>query len=103
MWFPIVAWIVLLIAAAFFAGATLDLDPAQISTHFSALPGPQRFALGAIIFTTISLIVICRANVQSLTPKQVTARTPQGSPTGDFGCAWIAERVRRGGPESRRQ
>ena len=56
MWFPIVAWIVLLIAAAFFAGATLDLDPAQISTHFSALPGPQRFALGAIIFTTISLI-----------------------------------------------
>jgi chromosome segregation ATPase len=56
MWFPIVAWIVLLIASAFFAGATLDLDPAQISFHFTALPGPQRFALGAIIFTTLSLI-----------------------------------------------
>jgi chromosome segregation ATPase len=56
MWFPIVAWIVLLSASAFFAGATLNLDPAQISIHFSALPGPQRFALGAIIFTTLSLI-----------------------------------------------
>ena len=56
MWFPIVAWTVLLIASAFFAGATLDLNPAQISIHFSALPGPQRFALGAIIFTTLSLI-----------------------------------------------
>jgi hypothetical protein len=56
MWFPIVAWIVLLVASAFFAGATLDLSPAQISIHFSALPGPQRFALGAIIFTTLSLI-----------------------------------------------
>jgi chromosome segregation ATPase len=56
MWFPIVAWIALLIASAFFAGATLDLDPAQISIHFSALPGPQRFALAAILFTTLSLI-----------------------------------------------
>ncbi len=56
MWFPIVAWIVLVCAAAFFAGATLDLDPAQISIHFAALPAPQRFALGAIIFTTLSLI-----------------------------------------------
>ena len=56
MWFSIVAWMVLVIAAAFFAGATLDLDPAQISIHFAALPGPQRFALGAIIFTTLSLI-----------------------------------------------
>jgi hypothetical protein len=56
MWFPIAAWIALLIAAAFFAGATLDLDPAQISIHFAALPGPQRFALGAILFTTLSLI-----------------------------------------------
>ena len=55
MWFPIVAWIVLVSASAFFAGATLDLDPAQISIHFAALPGPQRFALGAIIFTTLSL------------------------------------------------
>ena len=56
MWFPIVAWIVLVGAAAFFAGATLKLDPAQISIQFAALPGPQRFALGAIIFTTLSLI-----------------------------------------------
>lgn len=56
MWFSIVAWIVLVGAAAFFAGATLDLNPAQIAIHFSALPGPQRFALGAIIFTTLSLI-----------------------------------------------
>jgi DNA repair exonuclease SbcCD ATPase subunit len=56
MWFPIIAWIALLIASAFFAGATLDLDPAQISIHFSALPGPQRFALAAILFTTLSLI-----------------------------------------------
>jgi hypothetical protein len=56
MWFPIIAWIVLLIASAFFAGATLDLDPAQISIHFSALPGPQRFALAAILFTALSLI-----------------------------------------------
>jgi DNA repair exonuclease SbcCD ATPase subunit len=56
MWFPIVAWIVLVSAAAFFAGATLNLDPAQISIHFAALPAPQRFALGAILFTTLSLI-----------------------------------------------
>jgi DNA repair exonuclease SbcCD ATPase subunit len=56
MWFPIVAWMVLLIASAFFAGATLDLNPPQISLHFAALPGPQRFALGAIIFTTLLLI-----------------------------------------------
>jgi DNA repair exonuclease SbcCD ATPase subunit len=56
MWFPIIAWIVLLIASAFFAGATLDLDPTQISIHFSALPGPQRFALAAILFTALSLI-----------------------------------------------
>ncbi len=56
MWFPIVAWIVLVSAAAFFAGATLELDPAQITVHFAALPGPQRFALGAILFTTLSLI-----------------------------------------------
>jgi chromosome segregation ATPase len=56
MWFPVVAWIVLLSASAFFAGSTLDLNPAQISIHFSALPGPQRFALAAIIFTTLSLI-----------------------------------------------
>jgi DNA repair exonuclease SbcCD ATPase subunit len=56
MWFPIVAWIALLIAAAFFAGATLDLDPAQVAIHFKALPGSQRFALGAILFTALSLI-----------------------------------------------
>ncbi len=56
MWFPIVAWIVLVSAAAFFAGATLDLNPSQASVHFAALPGPQRFALGAILFTTLSLI-----------------------------------------------
>ena len=52
MWFPIVAWIVLLSASAFFLHATLGLDLAQIS----ALPGPQRFAIGAIMFTTLSLI-----------------------------------------------
>ncbi|THD68524.1 MAG: hypothetical protein E7813_10285 [Bradyrhizobium sp.] len=56
MWFQIVAWIALLIASAFFAGATLDLDPTQISIHFSTLPGPQRFALATILFTTLSLI-----------------------------------------------
>jgi chromosome segregation ATPase len=46
----------LVCAAAFFAGTTLDLDPAQISLHFAALPGPQRFALAAIIFATLSLM-----------------------------------------------
>lgn len=56
MWFPIVAWIVLVSAAAFLAGATLDLNPSQIALHFGALPGPQRFALGAILFTTLALI-----------------------------------------------
>ena len=56
MWFPIVAWIVLVGAAAFFAGATLKLDPNQISIQFAALPASQRFALGAIIFTTLALI-----------------------------------------------
>lgn len=56
MWFPIIAWIVLFSACAFFAGATLGLDPAQISVQLSALPGPQRFALGAIMLTTLSLI-----------------------------------------------
>jgi chromosome segregation ATPase len=56
MWFSIVAWIALLIASAFFAGATLNLDPAQISIQFKALPGPQRFALAAILFTSLSLI-----------------------------------------------
>ena len=56
MWFSIVAWIALLIASAFFAGATLNLDPAQISIQFKALPAPQRFALAAILFTTLSLI-----------------------------------------------
>src|ERR1700687_1006725 len=52
MWVPICPWIVLLSAAAFFLHGTLGLDPAQIS----ALPAPQRFAIGAIIFTTLSLI-----------------------------------------------
>ena len=56
MWFPIVAWVLLVGASVFFAGATLDLNPAQVSIHFAALPGPQRFALGAIIFTTLALI-----------------------------------------------
>jgi chromosome segregation ATPase len=56
MWFPIFAWIVLLGALAFFARATLDLDPARISILFSALPGPQRLAIGAIVITTLSLI-----------------------------------------------
>jgi chromosome segregation ATPase len=52
MWFPVVAWLVLLGASAFFLHATLGLDLAQIK----ALPGPQRIAIGAIIFTTLSLI-----------------------------------------------
>ena len=52
MWFPIVAWIVLLSASAFFLHATLGIDLAQLS----ALPWPQRLAIGAIIFTTLSLI-----------------------------------------------
>lgn len=56
MWFPVVAWIVLFSASAFFAGATLGLDPLQISIQLSSLPAPQRFALGAIILTTLSLI-----------------------------------------------
>src|SRR5882724_10207788 len=56
MWFPIIAWIVLFSASAFFAGATLGLSPGQISIQLSALPGPQRFALGAIMLTTLSLI-----------------------------------------------
>ena len=56
MWFPIIAWIVLFSASAFFAGATLGLDPGQISIQFSALPASQRFALGAIILTALSLI-----------------------------------------------
>src|SRR5882757_7243478 len=56
MWFPIIAWIVLFSASAFFAGATLGLSPGQISIQLSALPGPQRFALGAIMITTLSLI-----------------------------------------------
>ena len=46
----------MLIASAFFAGATLDLDPAQIAIHFKTLPGSQRFALAAILFTALSLI-----------------------------------------------
>ncbi|MDP1583160.1 MAG: hypothetical protein Q8M18_07005 [Bradyrhizobium sp.] len=56
MWFSIVAWIVLVGASAFFAGAALNLSPAEVSIHFAALPGPQRFALGAILFTTLALI-----------------------------------------------
>ena len=56
MWFSIVAWIVLVGASAFFAGAALNLSPAEISVQFAALPGPQRFALGAILFTTLALI-----------------------------------------------
>src|SRR5665213_1590843 len=56
MWFPIVAWIVLACAAVFFAGTTLGLDPAQISIYFAALPGPQRFALGAVLFAALALI-----------------------------------------------
>src|SRR5260370_37143881 len=56
MWFPIIAWIVLFSASAFFAGATLGLSPGQISIQLSALPGPQRFALAAIMLTTLSLI-----------------------------------------------
>jgi predicted nucleic acid-binding Zn-ribbon protein len=56
MWFSIVAWIVLVGASAFFAGAALNLSPAEITGHFAALPGPQRFALGAILFTTLALI-----------------------------------------------
>jgi DNA repair exonuclease SbcCD ATPase subunit len=56
MWFPIFAWIVLLIASAFFVRATLDLDPARISMLFSVLPVSQRLAIGVIIFTILALI-----------------------------------------------
>ncbi len=56
MWFSIVAWIVLVGASAFFAGAALNLSRAEIAVHLAALPGPQRFALGAILFTTLALI-----------------------------------------------
>ena len=56
MWFSIVAWIVLVGASAFFAGSALNLSPAEVTGHFAALPGPQRFALGAILFTTLALI-----------------------------------------------
>ena len=66
MWFPVVAWIVLLSASAFFAGTALDLNPAQIAVHFSALAGPQRFALGAIMFTTLSLIGVSVFQAYSL-------------------------------------
>ncbi len=52
MWFPIVAWIVLLGASVFFLHETLGLDLSQIR----ALPAPQRIAIGAIIFTTLSLV-----------------------------------------------
>jgi SMC interacting uncharacterized protein involved in chromosome segregation len=52
MWFPVVAWIVLLGASAVFLHETLGLDLAQIKT----LPGPQRIAIGAVIFTTLALI-----------------------------------------------
>jgi chromosome segregation ATPase len=78
MWFPIVAWIVLLFASAFFAGATLDLDPAQISIHFKALPGPQRFALGAIIFTTLSLIGVSVLQAYSLARQNKSLRQRLG-------------------------
>jgi len=56
MWFPIVAWIVLVCASVFFAATTIHLDTAQISAYLAALPGPQRVALGAVLFTTLSLI-----------------------------------------------
>ncbi len=56
MWFSIVAWIVLVAASAFFAGTALNLSPAEVSGHFAALPAPQRFALGAILFTALALI-----------------------------------------------
>ena len=74
MWFPVVAWIVLLSASAFFAGTALDLDPAQIAIHFSALPGPQRFALGAIIFTTFSLIGVSVLQAYSLARQNQSLR-----------------------------
>jgi len=57
-------------ASAFFAGATLGLSPGQISIQLSALPGPQRFALGAIMLTTLSLIgYIGMAGLQPGSPK----------------------------------
>jgi chromosome segregation ATPase len=52
MWFPVVAWVALLGASAFFLHETLGLDLAQIQ----ALPSQQRIAIGAIIFTTLALI-----------------------------------------------
>lgn len=56
MWFSIVAWVVMAAAAAFFAGTVLNLSTAEITSQFAALPGPQRFALAAILFTTLALI-----------------------------------------------
>ena len=56
MWFPIVAWIVLLCASAFFIGTSLHIDPSQIAVQFSAMPASQRFSLGAVILTTLALI-----------------------------------------------
>ena len=87
MWFPIVAWIVLVSAAAFFAGATLNLNPSQISIHFAALPGPQRFALGAILFTTLALIGssvwqafgLARQNKRGLAAGHPTPKPGRGS------------------------
>jgi SMC interacting uncharacterized protein involved in chromosome segregation len=55
MWFPVLAWVVLLIASALFAREVFGLDPAHISTLFSAMSGPQRFATSAMAFAALSL------------------------------------------------
>ncbi len=70
MWFPVVAWIVLLGASAFFLHETLGLDPALIK----ALPGPQRIAIGAIIFTTLALIGSAVWQAYSLTHRNKLLR-----------------------------
>jgi len=56
MWFPVLAWIVLLIASALFAREAFGLDPAHIATLFSAMSGPQRFAAAAMAVAALSLI-----------------------------------------------
>ena len=56
MRFLLFAWMVFAVASIFFAKEALGVDTARISAAFSALPVPQRLAVGAIIFAALSLI-----------------------------------------------
>jgi chromosome segregation ATPase len=56
MWLLVFAWVALLSASVFFASQTSGLDPAHLSALFSALPFPQKFAVGTIIVTALALI-----------------------------------------------